>query len=588
MRRTVKIFIRTIVVIVFLAFSSLSAGEQLERISGNIVDVVNSDIYPGTLVIEGNRIKDIIKEDKKYGTFIIPGLIDAHVHIESSMLVPAEFARLAVVHGTVATVSDPHEIANVLGVAGIDYMFESAKKVPFKFYFGAPSCVPATSFETAGARLTSSEIDRLLERKDIKYLSEMMNYPGVIQKDPQVMGKLAAASKRNKPIDGHAPGLLGEDLKAYASHGITTDHESYMYDEARQEIGLAMMLLIREGSAAKNFDVLHPLIGKFPESCAFCSDDKHPDDLVGGHIDRLVKKAIGLGYDKMAILRCATYNPVKHYGLDVGLLQKGDYADFAVIDSFENFRVLKTYINGSLVAENGKSLITRQPVSIINNFAAHEKSAADFAIKDKGGKVNIMEAIDGQLITRRSQVLPKVSGGYVLSDPDRDILKIAVVNRYEDALPAVALIKNFGLKKGAIASSFAHDSHNVVAVGVSDEDIARAVNLVIRNRGGLAIVYDDREDVIKLPVAGLMSAEDGYLVAQKYSEMTAAAKALGSGLRAPYMTLSFMALLVIPEIKLSDKGLFDGKDFKFIDLFEESGDEELVGGSAANPRPVPR
>lgn len=565
-----KPFILLAAIIAFLISSPLSADEGLDKISGNIVDVVSSSIYPGTIVIEDGRIKDVTKDELgQYDTFIIPGLVDSHVHIESSMLVPAEFARLAVVHGTVATVSDPHEIANVLGLPGIDYMFDSAGKTPFKFYFGASSCVPATSFETADARIGPPEIDKLLSRADIKFLSEMMNYPGVLHKDPEVMAKLAAAKKHNKPVDGHAPGLLGEDLKEYALQGITTDHESYLYEEGAQEAGLGMKVQIREGSAAKNFNALHPLIGKFPESCMFASDDKHPDDLARGHIDQIVKRAIASGYDKMAVLRCATYNPVKHYGLDVGLLQKGDPADLVVIDDLKDFRILKTYINGRLVAENGKSLIERKPAAIKNNFACHEKSPADLAVRDKGGAINIIEAIDGQLITGRSQAVPKAAGGYVVSDPDRDILKIAVVNRYEDAPPAVAFIKNFGLKKGAIASSVAHDSHNVVAAGVSDEDIAKAINLVIRNRGGLALVYDGNEEVLELPVAGLMSDKDGYLVAQKYSSMTAKAKELGSGLRAPYMTLSFMALLVIPEIKLSDKGLFDGKEFKFIDLFAD-------------------
>lgn len=557
---------------VFFAPLSLGAESRTQRISGNIVDVVNSVIYPGTLVLEGGKIREIIPDKKRYDTFILPGLVDAHVHIESSLLVPSEFARLAVVHGTVATVSDPHEIANVLGMPGIEYMLEDAKKVPFKFNFGASSCVPATSFETAGAHLGPAEIETLLERKDIKYLSEMMNYPGVIHRDPEVMTKLAAARRHQKPVDGHAPGLLGEDLKTYAAAGITSDHESYQYEEGVQEAAWGMQVEIREGSAAKDFNVLHPLIGKFPHACMFCSDDKHPDDLVRGHIDQLVKRALALGYGKMAVLRCATYNPVKHYGLEVGLLQKGDSADFIVVNDFQDFRVLETWINGRQVAKNGKSLMERQPAAIENNFSAHEKKAADFKVKDKGGPIRVIEAIDGQLITRNFEVLPKVSEGYVISDPERDILKLTVVNRYSDAPPAVAFIKNFGLKKGAVASSFAHDSHNVVAVGVSDDDIAAAVNLVIRHRGGLSIVDEDHEEILSLPVAGLMSVEDGYQVAQKYSEMTALAKKLGSQLKAPYMTLSFMALLVIPELKLSDRGLFDGNHFKFIDLFTTSQD----------------
>jgi len=558
--------------VVCLHSQSLAESKAL-KISGNIVDVVNSAVYPGTLVVEGEKIKDIEKNDNKYDTYIIPGLVDAHVHIESSMLVPSEFARLAVAHGTVASVSDPHEIANVLGIPGIDYMLEDAKTVPFKFNFGVSSCVPATEFETSGAKIDAQAIDQLLKRRELSYMSEMMNYPGVIFGDPEVAAKLAMARNNAHPVDGHAPGLTGEDLKKYVQAGMSTDHETYGYEEGLQKINLGMKVLIREGSAAKNFDTLHPLIGKFPDYCMFCSDDKHPDDLVKGHINEMVKRALALGYDLFAVLRCATYNPVKHYGLKVGLLQKGDYADFLVVDNLKDFRVLKTYINGRLVAENGKSLIKRQPARIKNNFSAHKKKTADFMVKDKGGAIRVIEAIDGQLVTKSLEVMPKVSGGYVVSDPERDILKLTVVNRYQDAPPAVAFVKNFGLKKGAIASSVAHDSHNVLAVGVSDKDICRAVNLVIRNRGGLAIVYDGREEVLKLPVAGLMSVEDGYIVAKKYSQMTGIAKDLGSNLRAPYMTLSFMALLVIPELKLSDKGLFDGKAFKFTDLFIGSNEK---------------
>ncbi|MBN2452928.1 MAG: adenine deaminase [Candidatus Omnitrophica bacterium] len=567
-----KIALKTLAALI-IAFAVLpliriSADTRIRQVSGNIVDVVNRSIYPGTLLIEGDKIKDIVKEENKdFNTFIIPGLIDAHVHTESSMLVPSEFAGLAVVHGTVATVSDPHEIANVLGVPGVEYMLANAAKVPFKFYFGASPCVPATSFETSGARFDAAVIDSLLKRREIKYLSEVMDYPGVIRRDPEVMSKIAAAKKYRKPVDGHAPGLLGEDLKKYAAAGITTDHESYMYREGLQEAMIGMKVLIREGSAAKNFDALRNLIGKFPDSCMFCSDDKHPNDLVNGHINQIVKRALASGFDKMTVLRCATYNPVKHYGLDVGLLQKGDPADFVVIDNFGNFNILETYINGRLVAKEGRSLISRVPIPVLNNFSAQERTKSDFKIKDRGGRVNVIEAIDGQIITRKGEYLPKVIDGYAVSDPDRDILKITVVNRYNDAPPAVAFVKNFGLKRGAIASSFAHDSHNVVAVGVSDEDLVKAVNLVIRNRGGLALADGNREDLLPLPVAGLMSDQDGYLVADQYARLDAEAKALGSNLRAPYMTLSFMALLVVPEIKLSDKGLFDAVNFKLIDLW---------------------
>ena len=568
MRKVIRVILACLLLATgVLAYLHLSVNVRCRMISGNIVDLVSFTVYSGSLVVKDGKIVDIVKDNKNYATYIIPGLVDAHVHVESSMLVPSEFARLAVLHGTVATVSDPHEIANVLGAAGIDYMIKDAKRVPFKFYFGASSCVPATSFETAGAILNSSKIDSLLSRKDIKYLSEMMNYPGVINSDPEVMAKIAIAKKYGKPIDGHAPGLLGEELIKYIQAGITSDHESYLYEESLQEGALGACVLIREGSAAKNFDTLYPILEKYPDLCMFCSDDKHPDDLVKGHINQMVKKALDLGYDKMLVLKCASYNPVRHYGLDVGLLQKGDNADFVVIDDFKHFNILKTYINGRLVAKNGRSLLNKLATEAKNNFSAHKKTANDFKIKNKGGIVRVIQAIDGQLVTKELEVMPKVAYGYVVSDPDKDILKIAVVNRYRDAPPAVALVKNFGLKKGAIASSFAHDSHNIIAVGVSDEDIARAVNLVIQNHGGLAIAYDDYEDVLELPVAGLMSIRDGYAVAQKYSQMTDLVKKLWSNLRAPYMTLSFMALLVIPEIKLSDQGLFDGSSFKFTDLF---------------------
>ncbi|MBM4140911.1 MAG: adenine deaminase [Nitrospira sp.] len=541
---------------------------QVKKVTGNIVDVLNSTIYPGTLEISGGRIANIMKDNKTYDTFIVPGFIDSHVHIESSMLIPSEFARLAVIHGTVAIVSDPHEIANVLGIKGVNYMIENGKTVPFKFYFGAPSCVPATTFETSGARLGIAEVEKLLKREEIKYLSEMMNFPGVIFDAPSVMTKIQLAKKYGKKIDGHAPGLRGKELEKYVQSGISTDHETFEKEEAIEKIKLGMKILIREGSAAKDFDALNSLIEEYPDYCMFCSDDKHPDDLIKGHINEIVKKAIGLGYDRMKVLQCASVNPVLHYGLEVGLLQKGDFADFVVIDNFETFTVLKTYINGQLVAENGKSFIPKVKAKINNNFKTRKKKVSDFVVKKEGEKIIVIEAIDGQLITNKIQEIPKVSNGYVVSDTDRDILKLTVVNRYEDVPPAKAFIKNFGLKKGAIASSVAHDSHNIVAVGVSDEDITKAVNLVIVNKGGLAVVYDGLEETLPLPIAGIMTNKDGFKVSEKYSKIDKLAKSLGSPLRAPFMTVSFMALLVIPRLKLSDKGLFDGEKFEFVDLFE--------------------
>lgn len=538
------------------------------KISGNIVDVLNSLIYPGTLEIENGKIIDVVKEEKEYDTFILPGFVDSHVHIESSMLVPSEFARLAVVHGTVATVSDPHEIGNVLGIEGVKYMIENGKRVPFKFYFGAPSCVPATSFETAGAAIGVSEVEELLKSPDVKYLSEMMNVPGVLSEDPAVMAKIQAAKNRGKRIDGHAPGLRGEALKRYIAAGPSTDHETTELEEAKEKISLGMKILIREGSAAKSFDAFSPLIEEFPRFCMLCADDKHPDSLLQGHINELVKRALQKGIDRMKVLQCACVNPVKHYGLEVGLLQQGDPADFIVIDNFERLNILKTYINGQLVAEQGKSLIPRVDALVVNNFSIEKKQVQDFTVTKAGEKINVIEVTDGQLITKKLLTEPRVADGLVVSDPERDILKIAVVNRYTNALPAVGFIKNIGLKKGALASSVAHDCHNIIAVGVKDQELCDAVNLVIEHKGGLAVVSDNTKEILPLPVAGIMTNEAGEKVAVQYARLDALAKQLGSSLQSPFMTLSFMTLLVIPSLKMSDKGLFDGEKFEFVELFD--------------------
>ncbi len=539
----------------------------VDSVSGNIVDVVNSRVYPGTLEISGGRIAKIVEDDKEHDSFIVPGLVDAHVHIESSMLVPSEFARLAVVHGTVATVSDPHEIANVLGMDGVRYMMDNGELVNFKFYFGAPSCVPATVFESSGAKIGVAQVEKLLKERRIKFLSEVMNFPGVLNDDPEVMGKIGVAIRYGKVIDGHAPGLRGEALEKYVKAGISTDHECFDKDEAVEKVKLGMHILIREGSAAKNFDALCFLIEEHPDRCMFCSDDKHPNDLARGHINEVVKRALDMGMDRMRVLRCACVNPVLHYGLDVGLLQTGDAADFIVVDNFEEFNILKTYINGELVAQDGKCLLPKVPVRVVNKFRAGKKKVLNFFVKKEGERINVIEAIDGQLITNKAVETVKVSHGNVVSDTQRDVLKIAVVNRYRDARPAIGFVKNFGLKKGAIACSVAHDSHNVIAVGATDEAICDAVNLVIENKGGLSVVYDDVKEVLPLPVCGIMSNEDGLCVAEAYLRLDEAARELGSKLRAPFMSLSFMALLVIPKIKLSDRGLFDGEKFEMMSLF---------------------
>jgi len=543
------------------------------KIEGNVVDIESKDIFFGKIIVENGMIKSVEKigNYRKDFSIITPGFIDAHVHIESSMLAPSEFAKLAVVHGTVATVSDPHEIANVCGIEGVQFMIDNGKTVPFKFHFGAPSCVPATVFETAGATLDADAVEQLLTREDIFYLSEMMNFPGVLHNDKEVYAKINAAKKCNKPVDGHAPGLRGDDAKKYIEAGISTDHECFTKEEALDKLKYGMKILIREGSAAKNFEALIDLLNEHEEEIMFCSDDKHPDSLVKGHVNELCKRAVAKGIDVFKVLKAACINPVKHYKMNVGLLKEGDPADFILLEDLKDFKVSATYINGGLVAENGLSKIMTQPSALINNFHCSLKSVEDFKIKMDDFAGELIEALDGQLITnkiRASEVGFSVNNsGFYESDIENDILKMVVVNRYHNAPVAKAFVKNFGFKEGAIASSVAHDSHNIIAVGVDDESICEAVNLIIQAKGGVSVADAANRiinKILTLPVAGLMSNEDGYKVAEGYADIDIAAKKLGSKLSAPFMTLSFMALLVIPHLKLSDKGLFDGDTFKLI------------------------
>jgi adenine deaminase len=537
-------------------------------ISGNLADIHRQRIYPATVSIENGKISSIEEIKSPADNFILPGFIDSHVHIESSMLIPSQFARLAVVHGTVATVSDPHEIANVCGMEGVEFMIANGKTVPFKFNFGAPSCVPATTFETAGATLDAKAVSELLQRKEIKYLSEMMNFPGVLNQDHEVMEKLAASHRLKKPVDGHAPGLRGKQAKQYIESGISTDHECFTADEAQDKLKYGMKIIIREGSAAKNFEALIGLLNDYPDHIMFCSDDKHPDSLVLGHINQLCARAVAKGIDIFKILKAACSNPVLHYKLDVGLLRVGDPADLIVVKDLKQFEVVKTFIDGELVAENGKSNIKAPDspnANAINKFSCDKIKPSDLEVKWNGQKeIPVIEALDGQLITNKLSLAPKTKDGNIICDTDKDILKIVVVNRYQKAPAAIAFIKNFGLKQGALASTVAHDSHNIVAVGIDDESLARAINLLVECKGGVSCVNGSSERVVPLPVAGLMSSEDGYKVAEDYSLIDKMAKNAGSTLGSPFMTLSFMALLVIPHLKLSDLGLFDGDNFQFV------------------------
>jgi adenine deaminase len=536
------------------------------NVKGNIVDILNKRIFKGEVCIENGQISAIREVNHEVENYILPGFVDAHIHIESSMVVPSEFAKIALIHGTVATVSDPHEIANVLGVKGVDFMIENGKKVPLKFNFGAPSCVPATSFESAGAVINADDIKLMMENPDINYLAEMMNYPGVLLDDEEVLQKIEHAKNNNKPIDGHAPGLRGNDVTKYIAAGISTDHECFTYEEALEKLQKGMKILIREGSAAKNFDALIDLLPEHYNNMMFCSDDKHPDDLLLGHINQLCKRALAKGIDVFKVLQAACVNPVNHYNLEVGLLQQGDAADFILVDNLKEFNVLETYINGELVAKNGKSFVKSVPFEVLNNFNTDIKKVTDFRLALSSKKIRVIEALDGELVTNNIEADSLIVDGDLVSNTATDVLKMTVVNRYKNETPSIAFIKNFGIKEGAIASSVGHDSHNIIAIGVSDEAICKAVNLIIENKGGVCAVTKTTEKVVALPVAGIMSDQPAEIIGNAYAALDAMAKEMGSTLRAPYMSLSFMALLVIPSLKLSDKGLFDGNTFKFTSL----------------------
>jgi adenine deaminase len=535
-------------------------------IKANYVDIENRQIFAAEVKIEGRKIVAVTAIDEVVDDYILPGFIDAHIHIESSMVLPAEFAKVAVLYGTVGTVSDPHEIANIMGIEGVNYMIENSKTVPFNFFFGAPSCVPATSFETAGATIDADGIKALMQSDDIWYLAEVMNYPAVIHRDTEIMQKVSAAHQVNKPVDGHAPALTGPDLQQYISAGISTDHECFTYNEGLEKLKSGMKVIIREGSAAKNFDALIPLLNLFPKQIMFCSDDKHPDDLLLGHINQLVLRAIKEGYNLFDVLYAACVLPVKHYQLPVGLLNVNDDADFIVINNLQEFKVKQTFVKGICVAQNQKSNITNKAFYNINKFNCTPITAQQLAIKSGNGKIKVIEAFNRQLITASIVDTVPVVNGFLTTNTAKDILKIVVVNRYFDAPPSVAFIKNFGLKEGAIASCIAHDSHNIVAVGVDDESLAKAINLIIECKGGISVAHQHGKDVLPLPVAGIMSNLSVDEVAAAYQNLHAKAKALGCQLDAPFMSLSFMALLVIPALKLSDKGLFDGVNFKFTEL----------------------
>ena len=542
-------------------------------LSGNIVDVVNERIFKGRIYV--NVFGDIEKieeaENVVEDCYIMPGFVDSHVHIESSMLMPSEFAREAVKHGVVAAICDPHEIANVLGIEGIEYFIENAEKSGFKFFFGAPSCVPAAPFETSGAVLGVKEIEYLMKKENIWFLGEMMNFPGVVANNPEVMAKIQTAKNAHKPIDGHAPGLTGEDLRKYVNAGISTDHECMDICEAEEKLSLGMKILIREGSAAKNYDALYPLINRYPNSVMLCTDDSHPDDLIEGYIDKLVSKSMRKGLDFFNIMKAANINPVMHYKVPVGLLREGDSADFIITDTLEpDFKILKTYISGKIVYDRvGDEVNLHRPVvEIKNNFNAKEVTVNDIQVEVKSEEIRVIKVIDRELYTEQLIEKPTVSNNKVIPSVENDILKIVVLNRYhKDAKPVVGFIKGFGLKRGAICSTVAHDSHNLIALGVDDQSIVQCMNAVINLAGGIATCDNGIVDILSLPIAGIISNNNAAKVAGDYCRLSNKVKEMGSPLTSPFMTLSFMALIVIPELKICDKGLFDVTTFNYTDLF---------------------
>ncbi|MBU1405549.1 MAG: adenine deaminase [Proteobacteria bacterium] len=540
----------------------------MEKRSGIIVDPVARKQFPGTLIIAQGRIVDILPDPAVEGPFILPGLIDSHIHIESSMLTPAAFAAKAVCHGTVAVVADPHEIANVLGIAGIDFMIANGRQAPLKFYFGAPSCVPATVFENSGAALSARDVAALLKRNDIHFLAEMMNFPGVINRDPEVMAKLSAAAKMGKRVDGHGPGLRGDALAAYVKAGISTDHESGTLEECYEKLGLGMKIMLRQGSSARDFEVLHPLITSHSDQCMLCTDDIKPADLARGHINLLIKEGLRLGHDIFDLLQCGCVNPVRHYRLDVGLLQQGDPADFIVVDDLERMEVRAVWINGEkMVSDKGEPLFEAVQPRAINHFNPAPLTAGQLRVEARGARLKVIEVTDGQIVTGAGEYTVPVGSALVEPDPATDLLKILVLNRYAPAPPAIGFVRGFGLKHGAMASSIAHDSHNLIAIGSNDADLARAVHLLAESGGGICFVQGEEERLMALPVAGLMGLDSCEEMARNYSVIEQRVKQNGCILHTPFMTMAFLALPVIPALKITDLGLFDGKGFALTDLF---------------------
>lgn len=562
--KSIALLAVAVAVVCNAACSDAVADAQPSEYEGHIVDIETRTTYPGRINVRDGKIESIEKlesvaEDAPY---FLPGMTDSHIHIESTMLTPVNFSKIAVAHGVVNSVSDPHEITNVLGVEGIDFMVNNAKSTRFNCYFGLPSCVPSSHLETAGAVIDAATTAELIKRDDLWYLAEMMNYPGIINNDPEVVGKVKAALAVGKVVDGHAPGVLGEDLVKYLCAGITTDHECSTVQEANERIALGAKIIVREGSAARNFDALSDVLAQHPEVAMLCSDDKHPDDLIEGHIDALVRRGLAKGIPIWNMLQAACINPVKHYALPSGLMKPGDKATFIAVDNLNEFNVLSTVIEGYKVFDRNSgvdesALVISQPAKEYpNNFKAQRITVKDIALNTTSDKVKVIEALDGELLTH---CLTMPSTGLA----ENGVQKIVVYNRYGNGIPQVALIKGFDLKNGAMAASIAHDSHNIVAVGDNDKDIVILINALIEAKGGVGVIENGKVELLQLPIAGLMTDKSAEEVAKLYGGLDAKAKSLGCKLRSPFITMAFMALPVIPELKITDKGLVDVNAFEF-------------------------
>ncbi len=534
----------------------------MEFIRGNLLNVFTEEIYSAEIGFENGLISCVKPVDGNFNTLILPGFIDSHIHIESSMLCPSRFAEAVIPHGTTSVIADPHEIANVMGVNGINYMFEDASTVPLKMFLTAPSCVPATKFETSGGIITSKDIDALLKRPEFVGLGEVMNFPGVIGQDPDVIEKLEVAHAHKKPIDGHAPMLSGTELCSYVAAGISTDHESTTPSEAFEKRRLGMKIMMREGSSAKNLKALAAVGGDF-----IVSDDKDPEDLVEGHVDKMLLKAIEYGIDPVKALKMVTLNPAEHYSLNNGNLVPGKAADMVIVDDIEKLNVKKVYIDGKLVSNNGTLNFEVNPLKLQSTFKSSPKKPDDFNLySDSPKTVRVIEIIEDQLITHKTTAHLNIQNGNLMADIENDVLKIAVVERYGNNRMTNGFIKGFNLKNGAIASSVAHDSHNIIVIGTNSTDMTKAVNSVITNNGGLSVVSNGKVTDLKLPLAGLMSDRTAKEVAKDLTILKQLVRDLGSNLSSPFMTMSFLALLVIPNLKISDKGLFDVEKFEFVNL----------------------